>query len=170
VERIRSLLKSLRPHPSAIYDAIENDLPPITDFVTPKQLGDRYAGLTEEQIAELAADPLFTIGGHTCDHPFLSDCSLEEVERQIRENLEMIGRITGRKHDTVAYPSGDYDDRVLRVCSELDISAGFAVSPKFGRRGKFEIPRMGVYNVSEAVLGFKVQWGNYLRAARLAIG
>jgi len=170
VERIRSILRKELPHPSGAYMAIREELPELNEFVTDQCFRDRYAGMTAEQLGERAANPLFEIGSHTADHPFLEDCTDAEMNAQIASNLAFIEAATGEKCRTIAYPSGSYDQRVLEMCERLDLSSGYAVTPKVGRNPRFEIPRLGVYNPSQAILGFKVQWGNHLRAARIAVG
>lgn len=170
VERIRSALRDEFPHPTGAYMAIREELPELKDFVSDECFTDRYAGMTTEQIGELGANPLFTIGSHTADHPFLEDCTDDEMTAQIASNMGFIESATGKKCRTIAYPSGSYDQRVLEVCERLDLASGYAVTPKVGRNPRLEIPRLGVYNPSQAILGFKVQWGNHLRAARIAVG
>ena len=169
-ETLRRLLLELRPHPSAMYEAIEHELPPLRSFMTDDDIDDHCAGMTAEQIRELSRDPLFTIGAHTVDHPFLSQCDREEALQQIRGNVEWVEHATGGTCDLLAYPSGDYDEMVLRVCSAAGIKSGFSVIPVVKRDAALEIPRVGLYEPSSEVLGFKVQWGNWIRALNLKAG
>jgi peptidoglycan/xylan/chitin deacetylase (PgdA/CDA1 family) len=170
VEALRAVLRAEAPHPAGAYNAILNELPALSDFVSADDFADRYAGMTSEQVGELAADPLFEIGSHTVDHPFLADCEDQELNTQIAASLASIQAVTGVTCRTIAYPSGSYDDRVLEVCTRFGLRAGFAVTPHLGRDQRLEIPRLGIYTASEAILRFKVQWGNHLRAARIAVG
>ena len=90
IQRLSTILLDLRPHPTAMYSAIETELPPLEEFVAESELQDCYAGMTPEQLAHLAAEPLFSIGAHTADHPFLSRCEAAERQRQIHSNREWL--------------------------------------------------------------------------------
>ncbi len=170
VRRLREMLLALSPHPRAMYDAIEDELPPLDEFIDRDELCDQWAGMTEKQIADLSADELFTIGAHTLDHAYLTRCEPAEMSRQIAGSKRRIEEITGRPCRTFAYPTGDYDMDVVAECRRLGFTSSFAVMPRFGREPAFEIPRVGVYAESLDALGFKVQWGNLMRGMGLKVG
>jgi peptidoglycan/xylan/chitin deacetylase (PgdA/CDA1 family) len=170
VRRLRTSLLALRPHPAAMYRAIEEELPRLEDFVPSRQIDDCYAGMTGEQVAELADDPLFSIGVHTVDHPFLTMCERDEALRQIRENRTWIEAVSGRRCDAIAYPAGDYDADLLDLCRKEGFFRGYAVSSHFDGKSEFELPRIGIYSDSTDILGFKAQWGSVIRTVRMPIG
>jgi len=170
IERLRRVLLSLKPHPSAMYQAIEQELPPLEDFVTRRERRDLYEGMTAEQVGELAADPLFAIGVHTADHPFLSLCDAAEVRRQLETNRTWIENATGRPCRFVAYPAGDYNATVTDICSDMGFAKGFGVDTGGRSRSPLVLARIGIYAPSTDILGFKVQWGHLLRRARIPIG
>lgn len=164
-----SLLR-LKPHPQAMYTAIDEELPRLEEFVETGQLRDCYAGMTAEQVNELAADSLFSIGAHTADHPFLTKCDSDEVKRQIVENKRWIEQVTNRPCESIAYPSGAYNRRVIEQCREIGFVCGYAVTAAGASGNNFELPRIGIYSTARDILGFKVQWGNLIRCLRLPIG
>jgi peptidoglycan/xylan/chitin deacetylase (PgdA/CDA1 family) len=168
--RLREWLLELTPHPAAMYSAIESELPQLEDFISSEYLSEHYAGMTVEQIQEVAADPLFTVGVHTADHPFLTKCQPDEAIRQLDTNRRWIERTVATRCDIVAYPSGDYDDDVLTRCHGLGFTGGYALTPRSDTRPELQVPRVGVYSTSLDVLGMKVQWGNVLRALRYPVG
>ena len=170
MERLKNILLRLTPHPRAMYEAIENELPALADFMTEEKIADLCAGMTSDQVRDLAADGLFTIGCHTVDHPFLTRCTPDEMERQIGCNTDWIQRSTGAPVRTIAYPSGDYDASVLRVCERFGFDQGYAVIPARRPPGAYELPRIGIYGTSLDVLGFVVRWGNTMRAMRVPMG
>ena len=102
-----------------MYEAIEEELPRLEDFVSRQKLADCYAGMTAEQVDELSRDPLFSIGVHTVDHPFLSKCRAEEARRQILDNKKWIEKVSDKPCDSIAYPSGDYNAEVWRSAVSL---------------------------------------------------
>jgi peptidoglycan/xylan/chitin deacetylase (PgdA/CDA1 family) len=170
VMELREFLLGLRPHPSAMYRAIEDELPPLEDFMTPAQLSDECEGMTGEQVADLTANPLFSVGCHTVDHPYLPRCEPTEMCRQISENKSWLEAVSRVRCDAIAYPLGDYDAAVVELCRKHMFSQGYALSPLLRSTPEFEIPRVGIYSNSLEFLGLKAQWGNLLRAARLAVG
>jgi peptidoglycan/xylan/chitin deacetylase (PgdA/CDA1 family) len=170
IERLSKRLLALAPHPRSMYDVIENELPPLEDFVPNKELMNEYGGMTAEQVGELASDPLFMVGSHTVDHPFLTRCSPDEAVWQMRENKNWLERVTNRPCNTIAYPSGDYNTEILGACPELGFSRGYATTPLFGQERELEIPRMGIYSPSVETLGFKIYWGNVMRAVGMKVG
>ena len=170
IQQLGNILLSLLPHPQAMYQAIETELPRLEDFVAECRLADVYAGMTAEQLISLASDPLFSVGAHTLDHPFLSLCERTEARRQILENKKWIEEITGTSCDVIAYPSGDYNFDVLADCEQLGLTTGYAVSPRVRTHPNLEVPRVGVYSTSFDILRFKTQWGNLVRALRLRLG
>jgi peptidoglycan/xylan/chitin deacetylase (PgdA/CDA1 family) len=170
IRRLREILLGLQPHPAAMYDAIENELPRLEEFVPTRELMDWFCGMTTDQIAELATDPLFTLGSHTADHPLLTRCPPQEAIRQVQENKAWLEQVTQRPCSTIAYPGGDYNNEILDACRELGFERGYATTPASGRDWEFEIPRMGIYSASIEALGFKIQWGSVMRSLGMKVG
>jgi peptidoglycan/xylan/chitin deacetylase (PgdA/CDA1 family) len=156
-------LLAVQPHPTGMYQIIDEQLPRLEDFATQEQLNDSCAGMTDEQIQELAADPLFTIGAHTVDHPSLMRCDDQEVERQIRNNKQWIEKLTGRECEAIAYPNAEYRPTVIDICRRLGFTRGYAVNRSLNYDDKFEIQRTGIYASPLNELGFKMRWGKMAR-------
>jgi len=170
MQRLSAFLLNLTPHPAAMYQAIEEELPRLEDFLKGDEIADCYAGMTAEQVGELAADPLFSLGNHTVDHPFLPQCEPEEAFRQIQDNKAWIEQVSNQRCETIAYPSGDYNGEVLKQCRSLGLAHGYALIPRLNAAPQFELPRIGIYSTSVDILGFKVQWGNLMRTLRIKVG
>ena len=162
VAQLWSLLLSLKPHPGAMYEAIEQECPRLEKFVSASRLEDQFAGMSAEQVKELATDPCFTIGIHTVDHPFLTKCAGAEIRRQIAVNKAWIEQHTGRKCELIAYPAGDFNGDVLESCSDSNLRYGFSVVKRIDGQGHLQLLRVGVYRESLDELGFKVRWGHLL--------
>ena len=170
IEHLEEFLLNLKPHPSAMYEAIEEELPKLEGFVNAEKLADCYAGMTAEQVGGLSRDPLFSIGVHTTDHPFLTRCEPGEAMRQIQDNKSWLEQASNKQIDVIAYPTGNYNSGILRQSRELGFAQGYAVITVLGIDRVHELPRIGVYSKSFDVLGFKVQWGNLVRELRLNVG
>jgi peptidoglycan/xylan/chitin deacetylase (PgdA/CDA1 family) len=170
IGRLRTFLLGLRPHPQAMYHVIDEELPRLEGFVDEMTLREHYQGMTAEQVGELCRDSLFAAGVHTVDHAFLTYCSRDEAEFQIRENKAWLERCTGQECQTIAYPAGDYDAGTLELCRGLGLRVGFAVSPVRRGPGLLDVPRTGIYSRSRLKLLAKLALVRPLRALGLDVG
>lgn len=165
IKRLQKHLLELKPHPAKMYQVIEEELPRLEDFVPERDLIDQYWGMTSEQIEELSNDPLFSIGVHTVDHPFLTKCERAEMRRQIGDNKRWLEELGKRECEAIAYPGGDYNAEVLEECRDLGLVDGFAMHRRHNYAPRLEIPRVGIYYPSLNELGTRVRWGKYIVGA-----
>jgi peptidoglycan/xylan/chitin deacetylase (PgdA/CDA1 family) len=163
-------LHALRPYPQAMYEAIEAELPPLESFLGPDEIADACQGLSEENIAEMSRDDLFSFGIHTLDHAILTKCAEQEAMRQMSEGRRWLQGITGKPCDTIAYPCGEYTPGILAQVRELGFTHGFAVIPALRADAALEEPRVGIYNPGLNSLGFKVVFGRSIRRLGLRVG
>lgn len=159
IAQLTKALLELTPHPSAMYQAIEEELPKLEEFATRDELREHWEGMTPEQVRGLAADPLFTIGAHTVDHPFLTRCTPAEMRSQIRENKHALEKIINAPCDKIAYPLSDYNQEVIEYCRKEGFAEGYSVHPPCRFDPQMEIRRMGVYSASREILSLKTVWG-----------
>src|SRR5215469_11451835 len=145
IQRLTKFLLELKPHPDAMYDAIASQLPALEEFVATNVLADECYGMTAEQVHELGNDPLFSVGGHTVDHPYLTRCTPREVRQQLWENKTWLEHITGSRCDLFAYPLGDLDRNILEQCARFRFQQAFATEWGRVRHNQFAIRRVGIY-------------------------
>jgi len=62
--------------------------------------------MTWPEIAEMARDPLVTIGAHTIDHYAVARLPAEEARRQMRDSAAVIEAALGRRPRHFSYPYG----------------------------------------------------------------
>ena len=103
-----------------------------------------YPYITMQQLTELAADPLFSIGSHTMRHPFLTRLSPQEKIEELTRSKIKLETLTGRPVLALAYPYGDYDASVIAALKESGYLAGFAVNDRgMGNApARYSIPRI----------------------------
>jgi len=97
----------------------------ITDFVSHY---DKY--LTWNQINEMSAHGLI-FEDHTLSHISLPNASDEEISNQLIKSKEVLEWRLGKKVDYLAYPGGEYDQRVIQLAKDAGYRAAFTVN--FGR-------------------------------------
>ena len=99
---------------------------PFTVFVATDPVDKHYSRyMSWDQIREMAADPLVTIGSQTASHLHMADtdaqtniADLEKSNRRFREEL-------GTAPNMVAYPYGEFDDDAVAVAKRNGFIAGF---------------------------------------------
>ena len=87
------------------------------DVSLPEQPTADYAAMTWDQAVRLDAQ-LVEFGSHTCTHPVLSRCGIEELTYELRQSRRVLSARLGRNIDTFAYPHGepaDYDERAMEA-------------------------------------------------------
>lgn len=70
------------------------------------------------------------IGSHTVTHPWLTRSSDEELEHELVESKRRLEQELGRPCETLAYPSGDHDERVMAAAAR----AGYTLAAALPRR------------------------------------
>ena len=74
---------------------------------------DTQGYLTSQQVREMDADPLFTIGSHGMMHRPWPECAPAELDHEIGEARKTLADICGREIADVALPFGRYNRAVL---------------------------------------------------------
>jgi peptidoglycan/xylan/chitin deacetylase (PgdA/CDA1 family) len=85
------------------------------DVSLPQRPTEDYAAMTWNQAA-LMDRALIDFGSHTCTHPVLSRCSIEELVDELHESRRALSGRLGRNIDAFAYPHGepaDYNERAI---------------------------------------------------------
>jgi peptidoglycan/xylan/chitin deacetylase (PgdA/CDA1 family) len=88
--------------------------------------------LNWSELAELARDPLCTIGAHTLTHPRLRKLPAAEARMEMARSLDAIADRLGRRTAYFAYPVGDATSagpREFAVAAELGLKAAFTTRP-----------------------------------------
>lgn len=85
--------------------------------------------ITMDELRDLAAEPLVTIGSHTVTHPRLSKLCREEVRRELAESKATLENLLGRSVDLFSFPHGDWTNGVVRQALVLGYRQLFTVDP-----------------------------------------
>jgi peptidoglycan/xylan/chitin deacetylase (PgdA/CDA1 family) len=136
---------------------------PATLFVPTRRLGDNepltwagidhwvggphsaeLTGMSWAEVEELARAG-WEIGSHTRSHPHLTDLDDAELTTELHGSREDCEQRLGRPCPSLAYPYGDFDDRVLEAAG----LAGYRYAgtlDRFDRPNALRWPRVGVYH------------------------
>lgn len=96
--------------------------------------------MTAQELADLPPD-LIAIGSHTVDHPRLTQMTDDQVDAQFRESRRTLEMLLGRVVDTLAFPYGDHDQRVVERARAAGYRQVYTVSPEAIREGASGISR-----------------------------
>jgi peptidoglycan/xylan/chitin deacetylase (PgdA/CDA1 family) len=83
---------------------------------------DYWQQLTVEQIAEMAANPLVTIGCHGYYHTDLARLSLAEAAAEMRQSQSWLQRVTGQPIKALAFPYGSYTREIVSAAKTSNFS------------------------------------------------
>jgi peptidoglycan/xylan/chitin deacetylase (PgdA/CDA1 family) len=80
--------------------------------------------MTWSEAGELMSDSRFTIGAHTIRHLYLPAQPDHVVRAELQSSCETLRSLTGSRVDTLAYPFGAFDRRIVAAARE----AGFRLA------------------------------------------
>jgi peptidoglycan/xylan/chitin deacetylase (PgdA/CDA1 family) len=102
-----------------------------------------FTPLNPDQIAELSAHPLITIGAHSHCHNLLNQIPLSQAEESIRTSKEILERLTGRTIEHFSYPNGNLTDDIIGVVKRMGFKSAVTVPTGFFKYGDdpYRIPR-----------------------------
>ena len=135
---------------------------PATFFVATDFIGLRWQSplgpipaIRREQIVRMAAEPLFTFGSHAASHRTMTELAPDALQREMLRSAAALESLTGERIDLLAYPFGDFDERVMAAAAACGYRAAFAVHAR--RAGPMSIPRIPVHTRDNPRrLGFKL--------------
>jgi peptidoglycan/xylan/chitin deacetylase (PgdA/CDA1 family) len=97
-----------------------------------------------EELGRLAADG-WEVGSHTCSHPHLTRLDGVALDAELRRSREVCEERLGRPCESLAYPYGDHDARVVQAAREAGYRVAGTLPTRFGSRDPLSWPRIGIY-------------------------
>jgi peptidoglycan/xylan/chitin deacetylase (PgdA/CDA1 family) len=106
----------------------------------------------ESELAPMTWDALgrlmeagWEIGSHTRTHPHLTQLDDASLRAELEGSREACRAGVGRACDTIAYPYGDVDARVVDFTRDAGYVAGATLSHRLAGLGPYRVPRVGIY-------------------------
>ncbi|MGQ0762657.1 MAG: polysaccharide deacetylase family protein [Acidobacteriota bacterium] len=99
---------------------------PMTLFVVAGFV-DSDGYLSEEDLREIAAHPLITIGAHGLWHRHFNRLSLDDARFELIESKRLLEETIGKPVDLMAWPYGECTAEVEQLAGECGYRAGWAV-------------------------------------------
>ncbi len=118
-------------HYEHVYPLLKKYQMPAVFFVFPGKVDGEIVGrstLTWDQIKEMAADPLITIGSHSVTHPpDLREFGDADLAYEMTESKRRLEEMLGQPVHYFSYPAGHYDERVAQAAAEAGYLAAFTM-------------------------------------------
>lgn len=92
-----------------------------------RPVGDLDRAFTPTELREFASHPRVVLGNHTADHAILTNYSQAGIAAQINNGRDAIESMSGVRPDTISYPNGNYDDRVIAAAREAGMHTGITL-------------------------------------------
>jgi peptidoglycan/xylan/chitin deacetylase (PgdA/CDA1 family) len=114
---------------------------------------DRWIGTPHEhELTPMSWDELgelantgWEIGSHTRTHPHLTQLGDDELQRELGDSRKECEDELGLPCDTIAYPYGDVDERVVAAARSAGYRHAAALPGRWHTPRPLEWPRVGVY-------------------------
>ena len=97
-----------------------------------------------DQLRELG-DAGWEIGSHTRTHPHLTQIDDEALRAELEESKATVEQRMGRPCPTLAYPYGDYDERVVAAAGAAGYAAACTLPARLHSERPLAWPRVGIY-------------------------
>jgi peptidoglycan/xylan/chitin deacetylase (PgdA/CDA1 family) len=101
--------------------------------------------LSWEELRGLA-DRGWEVGSHTRTHPHLTQLPDEELATELRGSREDCESAVGRPCRSIAYPYGDYDERVIEATAAAGYETAATITALLRDPHPLAWPRQGIYH------------------------
>jgi peptidoglycan/xylan/chitin deacetylase (PgdA/CDA1 family) len=101
-----------------------------------------------DQLGELAGVG-WEIGSHTRTHPHLTELDDAALRQELTESKATVEEKLGRPCPTLAYPYGDYDERVVAAAGAAGYSAAGTLPARLHAARPLAWPRVGIYHTDD---------------------
>lgn len=127
------------------YPFLKEKNVPFTVYVLAEFI-DKEGYLTKEQLLEMAADPLVTIGSHGLHHNVFTKMSAEEKQKEVFLSKKILEDTIGQEVTNFAYSHGVYDRDALKLVREYDYAMSVAARPVnvITRISRYILPRFNI--------------------------
>jgi peptidoglycan/xylan/chitin deacetylase (PgdA/CDA1 family) len=97
---------------------------PISDIDRP---------FSSSELTAFSDNPFVTIGNHTANHTILTNYNEQEIETELVSANNALKDITGKVPHSLAFPNGNYDEKVLSVAKQVGFRFALNVRPSGNR-------------------------------------
>lgn len=98
---------------------------PFTIFITTKFVQDKDPNfLSPSEIRQMSEISTANFGSHGYSHKSLAECSETQLKRELEDSKKFLEDILGRRVDSIAYPNGSVNSRVINAAEDAGYILG----------------------------------------------
>ena len=106
------------------WPIIKKNKIPIILFVSTREVG-KYGYMTWDQIREIAASDLVTIGNHSHSHEYLIDWDKKKIREDLEIAIKIFNKELGYSPNLFSYPFGEYSNILKNIVADLNFKFAF---------------------------------------------
>jgi len=106
------------------WPVLKNKKIPFILFVNTREIG-KYGYMTWEQIKEVDASNLVTIGNHSHSHEYLIDWEDDEIKNDLETSIKILKKELGYSPTVFSYPFGEYSSNLKKIVQNLNFKYAF---------------------------------------------
>ena len=106
------------------WPIIKKNKIPIILFVSTREVG-KYGYMTWDQIREIAASDLVTIGNHSHSHEYLIDWDKKKIREDLEIAIKIFNKELGYSPNLFSYPFGEYSNILKKIVADLNFKFAF---------------------------------------------
>lgn len=104
---------------------------------------------------------LVSIGSHTHSHINLAELSENEIYSELLQSFNLIYEKTGIKPASIAFPNGQYNEKVIEISKQIGYKIGYTVNCKKNFNFDFLLHRYDLYSTNYWKNGLKIMMYKY---------
>ena len=97
---------------------------PFVLFVSTREIG-KYGYMTWDQIREIEANNLVTIGNHSHSHEYLVDWKDDRIKSDLNKSIMLFEKELGYSPTIFSYPFGEYSSNLKKIVKDLNFNFAF---------------------------------------------
>lgn len=139
---------------------------PVTLFVVTDFIGkDDY--LNQQEINEMLATGLLTIGSHTCTHAELTKLTKDRVFKELNDSKQILESMFNVPIKTFCFPIGFHNKSIVEMAKSVGYSSVFSSIPGEGVVNTYVQPRLLVQDLSKKTFSYALEGALNIFKSRL---
>jgi len=127
------------------WPILKNKKIPFILFVSTREIG-KHGYMTWNQIKEVDASNLVTVGNHSHSHEYLIDWEDDKIKYDLETSIKIFKKELGYSSIFFSYPFGEYSSNLKKIVQDLNFKYAFGQHSGVIDRTKdfFELPRFPI--------------------------
>jgi len=106
------------------WPVLKNKKIPFILFVSTREIG-KHGYMTWDQIKEVDASNLVTIGNHSHSHEYLVDWEDDKIKYDLETSIKIFKKELGHSTTIFSYPFGEYSNNLKKIVQDLNFKYAF---------------------------------------------